>query len=315
MKNNVDDFIALIIKYCPSLRYQDYEGYIDAYNLLYSKGLLDSNYVEQCVNRDRFVDRISELLIGYKISAFFSDGITSYDEGPDLRIEFSGKKYNIEIITPSNIIEKESKPVQVFTFDIKGLSSKSTSSSFFINDNNFQLKVGSAVFTKAKAFNKYLANNVIQSNDINIICVNVGFFTDIYDVNLISLKHLFYNYEVINLDSEYNIGGINAQITGGPKLLEKNDIEGNDTSFLASIFENGPDSEIYSNINAVLIYNENDIYSLGRIIPHGLLFRNNNAESLPAEFLCALKVKTIQEFDPESHFINNIKKTGVIKLN
>lgn len=289
--------------------------FCNAFNETYKAGLLDKKFIEQCVNVDRFKDRLAEIILAYKVLKCFGAECSSDEKGPDVKIKFSDKLINIESIRSSKVIIEVLGNFKVFEYDIHGQSKTYTQRQYYIDSNNFNLYAGNAIYNKTKKYNEYLKKGIVNSNDINVICFNTGFYKEFDSILINELKYFFYGTPVQLLGDVTPEGRISASICDTPGVFAKeitNENGEKETIHIdTAVFLNGITSTVYNNIDGVIIINENYISSPGSRVK-GMFFQNRNRPEIPNQFLEKLGVKKFDDVDPEYYSINLIRKTGFI---
>lgn len=308
----IKQFLELFKKYTPDNLYKD--CFCKAYIELEKAGLLDKNFLTQCVNIDRFKDRLAEIIIAYRALHSFGNDCTSKDKGPDLRIIFEGKTINIESIRSSNEIKEVMGNFRVFEYGSDGKSKAYNTQDFYIDSNNFNVYAGSAIFNKAKVYNKYLLKKTINESDINIICFNIGFYKKLDNTLINELKRFFYGMpytllgevtpDGITAEIEYKSFNFSKEVTNEDGSKETKIIEG-------AVFLNGPTIDTYKNIDGVMVIEQEHI-SHNENKLKGLFFQNRNRPAVSNDFIKKLGINNYDDVDPEYYSISMTQKTGYV---
>ncbi|EFG2996995.1 TPA: hypothetical protein OZ286_004315 [Escherichia coli] len=221
-------FIDAVKKY-----YSDDKNTLDFYSELFremeQKDLLDSNFISQMNNNENSRQRLSELLM-FKYCLTSSVGaISSEDSGPDIKFNFNDRKVNIEVVTPF-ITKQEEASWSVFEFSLtesKGYKRSQNISSI----DTLHPRITGSLKEKLIKYKKYFAANKVNDDDINIICINVGFIENIDCVDFPNLKNLFYKQEIIRPERNSE-GGISLSIEKHDFIVKKDNGEAFRTSYI-----------------------------------------------------------------------------------
>lgn len=308
----IESFLDIFEKFLPNNIYKDsfYKAYIETKNA----GLLDKDFLAQCVNMDRFKDRLTEIIIAHRALNRFGNDCSSQDIGPDLKINFEGKIVNIESIRSSNEIKEVLGNFKVYEYDIGRESKTYNTTDFYIDSNNFNIYAGSAIFNKTKIYNSYLAKKIISDSDLNIICFNIGFYKKIDSTLINELKRFFYGMP-FTLIGETTPQGIIAEIEYRPVNFKKEVTNEDGSKELkiveGAVFQNGPTIDSYKNIDGVIIIEHEHVSHEQRKLK-GLFFQNRNRPDVPKNFIKKLGIDNYDDVDPEYYSINMVQKTGYI---
>lgn len=289
--------------------YTSNEKVIDFYlELLYeakNNNLLDGNFISQMSDHDKTLHRLSELLMFKYCLASSITEISSENIGPDIIIQLDDIKINIEIITPIKVSQKRSS---MRVFNCTPYPSSEPSNYSVPQDipdmNSLHPRITNALTKKSDKYREYLTDGIVSSDDVNIVCINIGFIENVDLVDFPYLKNLFYKQEVIciDIDNDSNVS----------HSIEDNDfnvIKENNTIYKTSYLDN----EIYPHIDAVwliccndknldylkkLKYNEFEMYK-------NIIYRNNETK-VPESLLSALCINK----PPRNSFNDYIRENG-----
>ncbi|WP_423205107.1 hypothetical protein PGC34_07450 [Pseudomonas kribbensis] len=170
------------------------------------KKLLDENFISQMSNHDKTIQRLSELLIFKYSTQLIDTEIHSKKFGPDLTFEFNDRTVNIEIVTPL-IVTQEKVSLRQYSFSLNdGPKAPTPTEAFKPKTESLHERISSTLTSKCKVYDRYLQKKKVSTNDVNIICINVGF---IHGDDLIDFQYMRHIFEKqagihINIDEENN---------------------------------------------------------------------------------------------------------------
>lgn len=170
------------------------------------KNLLDTDFISQMSERDKTLQRLSELLILKYCTQSIDTEIFSENEGPDIIFKYDNRNINIEIVTP--IFTKQEKAyVRQYTYSkISDPTPPTYKEICKPTIESMHERITGPFTGKCKKFKRYLETNKISDTDTNIVCINVGFIKNIDSIDFQYLKNLFQKQAVIHMsiDKEHN---------------------------------------------------------------------------------------------------------------
>lgn len=240
---------------------------IDIYTKLLPLKIIDSKLSSRISSIPEAKQRLSEVLLTYKIYKKLPTKLNSSDSGPDLVFEIDNVKLNIEIVTPCvvNIVQ-----VPATSFTLSSDNQRSERSNIQINvadSNHFLERVSGALTKKIQQFTDWISTGIVNVNDINIICINVGFYENLLIGEENEISKILYDQELISLDvSEEKT--ISAEVVPFTTILNKT----TGKKFKASFLDNGMDGVDLSFLHGVLIYRiggTSELNNKGMFYPNG----------------------------------------------
>lgn len=128
-----------------------------------NSGLADRHFENEIYseNRYKFFQRLFELVLARHLQEC-GFALQSQGEGPDFSTHINGQKIWIEAVSPT--------PTQCTQNYIDYINGKQNQVD--IQLDKLSLRITSAISDKSKKLKTYLAHNIIQQNDINIIAIN-----------------------------------------------------------------------------------------------------------------------------------------------
>ena len=164
------------------------------------KGLLDSNFISQMDSYDKTLQRLSELMMFKYCSIPKVGNIISQDKGPDITFSIEESKVNIEVITPIKVTQLKSS-VTEFVVTLGPSSNKKQSVEQFIPEmSSLHARITSSLKSKSEVYEGYISSGIVNKNDINIVCINLGFIENNDFIDYPYLKNIFKKQEVIVID-------------------------------------------------------------------------------------------------------------------
>ncbi|WP_432216871.1 hypothetical protein ACREYJ_15615 [Pseudomonas kribbensis] len=294
--------MATDFKHAVREHYTSDEKVINLYTKLYKKmleqRLLDSNFVSQMSDHEKTMHRLSELVILEHCTCCVT-GIESKNKGPDLAFEFEGRRVNIEIITPIKVVLRKSKVPQYFFPPRAGQSSSRDVS--IPEMSSLHERITGALKEKAEQYRKYLEKKTVSDDDINIVCINLGFIEGGEYIDYSYLKNLFARQAAIHLEVGRD-GEVSARIEDYDFLVTKK----NSTVLKTSYFDNSE----FGQIDGVWLIscNEKNLNAVSkRSHPNNSesnVMYHNDKSKIPPSLLFALKINSPQR---EEDFIAQIR--------
>jgi len=181
--------------------------YLELIGEIDEKGLLDSNFISQMDSYDKTLQRLSELMMFKYCYVPKTGNIISQDKGPDITFSIEESKVNIEVITPIKVTQLKSS-VAEFVITPDPLSNKKQSVEQFIPEmSSLHARITSSLKSKSEIYEGYISSGVVNRNDINIVCINLGFIKNHEFIDYPYLKNIFKKQEVIviDLDEQKNV--------------------------------------------------------------------------------------------------------------
>ncbi|MFP1784468.1 hypothetical protein [Lonsdalea quercina] len=172
--------------------------YLKLFHEMKEKKLLDSNFISQMSDHDKTLHRLSELLIFKYCLTAPENEISSNNIGPDIIIKLDNIKINIEIVTPVKVSQKRAS-MRVFNYSPYPSSEPSDYSvpQDIPDVISLHPRITNALTKKSDRYKEYLTKNIVSSNDVNIVCINIGFIENNNLIDFEQLKNLFHKQEVI----------------------------------------------------------------------------------------------------------------------
>lgn len=297
--------MATDFKYAVRVNYTSDEKVIDLYTKLYQKmlekKLLDSNFVSQMSDHEKTMHRLSELVILEHCTCCVT-GIESKNKGPDLAFEFEGRRVNIEIITPIKVVLRKSKVPQYFFPPKAGQSSSRDSLDVGIPEmSSLHERITGALKEKAEQYRKYLGKKTVSDDDVNIVCINLGFIEGSEYIDYSYLKNLFTRQAAIHLEVGRD-DEVSARIEDHDFLVTKK----NSTVLKTSYFDNSE----FGQIDGVWLIscNEKNLNAVSKKShPNNSdsnVMYHNDKSKIPPSLLLTLKINSPQR---EENFITQIR--------
>ncbi|PNA03626.1 MULTISPECIES: hypothetical protein [unclassified Pseudomonas] len=294
--------MATDFKHAVREHYTSDEKVINLYTKLYQKmleqKLLDSNFVSQMSDPEKTMHRLSELVILEHCTCCVT-GIESKNKGPDLTFEFEGRRVNIEIITPIKVVLRKSKVPQCFFPPRAGQSSSRDVS--IPEMSSLHERITGALKEKAGQYRKYLEKKTVSDDDVNIVCINLGFIEGREYIDYSYLRNLFTRQAAIHLEVGRD-GEVSARIEDYDFLVTKK----NSTVLKTSYFDNSE----FGQIDGVWLIscNEKNLNAVSnRSHPNNSesnVMYHNYKSKIPPSLLFALKINSPQR---EEDFIAQIR--------
>ncbi|WP_048606170.1 hypothetical protein [Providencia rettgeri] len=256
--------------------------YSNLFNDLKNKNLIDSSFLSQFTNKDKSIQRLSELVITKYCLSSFGTLNPSKDDGPDITVSYKNNKVNIELVTPLKVQQKEMK-VAVFSNELIGSSmlSRRTSRPQLVPDtDSLHPRITSVYTDKLDAYQKYLKNGVVSKNDINIVCINLGYIENYNYIDFNYLRNLFHRQEIIQIELDEK-NNASHDVFDNTFTLKKH----NNTSFETSYLDNDASSEIIDGI-WIIAANEKTYQNLSheKYDTHekakNIIYTNNNSKQM-----------------------------------
>ncbi|PIB42175.1 hypothetical protein AOA59_22760 [Pseudomonas sp. 2822-15] len=280
------------------------EFYSNLYNEMHENKLLDENFISQMSDADKTMQRLSELVV-LKYCTQRIKGISSEKKGPDITFSFESKRINIEVITPIQVVQKKTQYAQYFfPHRPEDPAPGSSVDAYTPEMDSLHARITSALKEKAGKYEAYLNNETTQSDDINIICINVGFIQGNELIDYAYLKNLFTRQATIYID-------IDEQKKISPKIVDIDFqvTKENSTILTTSYFDNSA----YAHIDGAWIIscNEKNFDSLAQVSHPANMDRNvmhqNMNSRIPSSLLSALHINSPQQ---EESFVQHIRAHG-----
>ncbi|ENO7843934.1 hypothetical protein HPY15_15150 [Vibrio cholerae] len=205
-------------------------------------GVLDKDFTKKIVSPDTLKARLSELFVSMMFHRKKVENLTGKDDGPDVIFDFDSKKYNVEVVTPLEV-EKQKGKFRVFSPN----DSPSCEDGEIVDANSFKLRVSSVFKSKVKQFEKWINKGIVESGDVNIICINIGFIDSLMLGDMDSLWRVFYNEQVV-LISGQDEENIYCELYENPTSVNKKDKQLKQSYFNTEEIDCG-------NIDGVLLVN------------------------------------------------------------
>lgn len=276
--------------------------YLDLIRDADEKGLLDSNFISQMDSYDKTLQRLSELVMFKYCSVPKVGNISSQDKGPDITFKIEELKVNIEVITPLIVTQLKSSMTE-FVFTLGPSPNKKQSVEQFIPEmSSLHARITSSLKAKSEAYEGYISTGTVNKNDINIVCINLGFIENNEFIDYPYLKNLFKKQEriVIDIDEQKNVSHQVDDYTF-PVTKESG------VTFQTSYFDN----EQHPHVDGVWIIscNEKNINNIKKRkyesfeMCKNMLYLNGNTKSLEA-IISALKINK-PEVDAFTDYIRN----------
>lgn len=182
------------------------EFYTYLFNKLSKKKLIDSQFSSYISDRDSCAQRLSELLLTEYCLSSIGDLNPSKNFGPDITFNYQNKTINIEIVTPVKVKQREARERVYSTISFDNPISRDTNTTRLVSvpdEESLYPRITSVCKDKCEKFNKYIPQ-VVKNDDINIICINLGFIENHTCIDFCYLKNLFINQEIIQIDIDEN---------------------------------------------------------------------------------------------------------------
>ncbi|MEQ0583473.1 hypothetical protein PANTOEA_17850 [Pantoea dispersa] len=184
--------------------YTENESVISFYSELIKeidgKGLLDSNFISQMDSYDKTLQRLSELMMFKYCSVPKTGNIISRDKGPDITFSIEESKVNIELITPIKVTQLKSSVTEVVVTPGPSSNKNKSVEQFIPEMSSLHARITSSLKSKSEIYEGYISNGIVDRNDINIVCINLGFIENNEFIDYPYLKNLFKKQEVIIID-------------------------------------------------------------------------------------------------------------------
>lgn len=228
------------------------EFYTSIFNKLSEKKLLDTNFLSYISNKDSCVQRLSELLLTEYCLSSIEDLNPSKDFGPDITFNYQNKTVNIEIVTPIKVQQKEAIERVFSPVSFNNFISRDTNTTKIISvpdKESLHPRITSVCKDKCEKFNKYIPQ-VVKSDDINIICINLGFIENYTYIGFAYLKNLFIKQEIIRIELDEG-NQVSHDIAEENFWVRKSE----DVIFPSSYLDN---NKIFDSIDAVWIIAANE---------------------------------------------------------
>lgn len=233
------------------------EFYTSIFNKLNEKKLLDTNFLSYISDKDSCAQRLSELLVTeYCFSSV--DLNPSKNFGPDITFNYQNKTINIELVTPVKV-EQEEKIERVYSpvsFDNSISRYTGNTRPVLVPDKeSLHPRITSVCKDKCEIFNNYIPQ-IVKTDDINIICINLGFIENYTYIDFAYLKNLFIKQEIIRIELDED-NQVSHDIVEENFLVRKSE----DVIFPSSYLDN---NKIFDSIDAVWVIavNENSFHKI-----------------------------------------------------
>ncbi|MFQ2178123.1 hypothetical protein ACK33V_13015 [Aeromonas veronii] len=279
---------------------------VEKFSLLYDsipEGILDHNFINSITTEVNLKQRLSELNISYAFYHQFTDAVSGQGKGPDLTINLKDKKINMEIVTPLLVDDREGK---CMVFD--NIREPYSSTITVVEENSFRLRISSVFDSKLKQFKGWINDGLVSEDDINIICINIGYIDNIINGDMDSLWRVFYK------DVAWRIVYSEDCLTKKYELIPMENIvmkDGKaDNPIKQNYFEN--DDIDTSFISAVLVTQINKPIKSNGITGKGILFQN---PIIPIEIKSLLKnqhITIIRGEHPDAYLHEQIKNNSLM---
>lgn len=260
-------------------------------------GVLDKDFTKKIVSQDTLKARLSELFVSMVFHRKKVENLTGKDDGPDVIFDFDSKKYNVEVVTPLEV-EKQQGKFKVF--------SPNTPPSYKYDEtvdvNSFKLRVSSVFKSKVEQFDKWINKGKVDSADVNIICINIGFIDSLMWGDMESLWRVFYNEQgviITGQDEQY----IYCELYEAPTGVNKKDKELKQSYFNTEEIDS-------SNIGGVLLVN---IKKPNSAEERGIFFENPSAKLNIGNIFQNDILNFIVHRHPEHYFLEQIRQHGKVK--
>ena len=282
---------------------EDIDYCVDLYRSL-PNGVLDKSFIEKITTNDldSLSHRLSELFVSNLFYEKYQSLLSGLDNGPDLILNIDSRRVNIEIITPC-LVENTKSNIAVFE-DGNKIRSKPID---VVEINSFKLRISSSFRTKLSQFEKWKVKNIVSSDDINLILINIGFMENILHGNIEELRHVFYKETTIVLHRDEQ--GVHVEFVEFDTHAKKQSHGDEEEKLLTqSYFESNQfETDI---ISGVIVTDINNLINKRTYGYNGIIFKNScNTDSTDA-ILDSLNLPFKIYEHPDKYFMEQIKNNS-----
>lgn len=269
------------------------------------KNLVDTNFVSQMNDLENTRQRLSELLV---VKHCVDSGLALFEnkkKAPDIIFEFGGRNVNIELVTPVKVAMGKLSFSQVdctpFNYgELKRGSTKTLAPDI----DSLHARITSCLRDKADKFGRYISDGAVSLNDVNIVCINLGFIEGNEFIDYPYLRNIFHRQAAIHVDVDAEMN-VSYEVLDFDFCVTKNEKVVLTTSYF--------DNEDYAHIDGVWLvgcnegtkdYIKNPIYS--HDCYQSVLYRREGSK-VSQSLLSVLNINS----PVEESFVEGVRKYGV----
>lgn len=262
------------------------------------RGILDKDFIKKIASIDSLKSRLSELYMANLFSKLDVKNLSGKEDGPDLIFKFENFNINIEVVTPL-LVEHTLGKFKVF----KHGEDPHTELIEIVDSHSFKARISSVFKSKVEQYKKWSKKNKIKEDDLNIICINIGFMNSVIRGDMDDLWRVFYNEQIICIeesDNDYLYCRIREKPTNVSKIKEDTTINLDQSYYETTEIDTG-------RISAVLLVNMDNPEFMNEL---GILFNNPKSEVNINNFFGKYPLLFKIHRHPDHYTLEQIRQNG-----